>query len=79
MDTKDFAAGRKISCPVLLLWGDADRFFKVQLARRLSAIFPDAHLIEIAGGRTFHPLDDPHRVAAEIERAFYAPSLTHED
>ena len=58
--------------PVLLLWGDADRFFKVEFARRLSGIFPDARLVEIAGGRTFHPLDDPRRVAAEIEAAFYA-------
>jgi pimeloyl-ACP methyl ester carboxylesterase len=58
--------------PVLLLWGDADRFFKVDFARRLSSIFPDARLVEIPGGRTFHPLDDPERVAAEIESAFYA-------
>jgi pimeloyl-ACP methyl ester carboxylesterase len=58
--------------PVLLLWGDADRFFKLDFARRLSQIFPDARLVEVSGGRTFHPLDDPRRVAAEIESAFYA-------
>jgi pimeloyl-ACP methyl ester carboxylesterase len=62
--------------PVLLLWGDADRFFKLDFARRLSRIFPDASLIEIPGGRTFHPLDDPRRVAAEIESAFYAGAPT---
>ncbi|MDQ6745475.1 MAG: alpha/beta hydrolase [Actinomycetota bacterium] len=60
--------------PVLLLWGDADRFFKLDFARRLSRIFPDARLVEIPGGRTFHPLDDPRRVAGEIEGAFYAGS-----
>ena len=58
--------------PVLLLWGDGDRFFKLDFARRLSRAFPDARLVEIPGGRTFHPLDDPRRVAAEIESAFYA-------
>jgi pimeloyl-ACP methyl ester carboxylesterase len=59
--------------PVLLLWGGADRFFKLDFARRLAQIFPDARLVEIRGGRTFHPLDDPGRVAAEIDGAFYAP------
>jgi pimeloyl-ACP methyl ester carboxylesterase len=62
--------------PVLLLWGDADRFFKLDFARRLSRIFPDVQLVEISGGRTFHPLDDPQRVATEIERAFYAGAST---
>ncbi len=58
--------------PVLLLWGTGDRFFKLDFARRLSRVFPDARLVEVAGGRTFHPLDDPRRVATEIESAFYA-------
>jgi pimeloyl-ACP methyl ester carboxylesterase len=57
--------------PVLLLWGDADRFFKPDFARRLNEIFPHARLVELAGGRTFHPLDDPARVAQEITDAFY--------
>jgi pimeloyl-ACP methyl ester carboxylesterase len=61
--------------PVLLLWGAADRFFKLDFARRLSRIFPDARLIEIPGGRTFHPLDDPQRVAEEIQRAFYNDTM----
>lgn len=65
--------------PVLLLWGDADRFFKVDFARRLSRIFPDSRLVEVAGGRTFLPLDDPRRVAAEIQSAFYADALAGAD
>lgn len=52
--------------PVLLLWGAADRFFTLSLARRLAGEFPDARLVEVAGGRTFLPLDDPDRVAGEI-------------
>jgi pimeloyl-ACP methyl ester carboxylesterase len=61
---------------VLLVWGDADRFFKLDFARRLSQTFPDARLVEVSGGRTFHPLDDPGRVAAEIDSAFYAVAPT---
>jgi pimeloyl-ACP methyl ester carboxylesterase len=52
--------------PVLLLWGASDRFFKVALARRLHRAFPNARLIEVEGGRTLLPLDDPGRVAREI-------------
>jgi pimeloyl-ACP methyl ester carboxylesterase len=60
--------------PVLLLWGTADRFFKLDFARRLAAAFPDARLVEIDGGRTFLPLDEPERVADEIQVAFYVRS-----
>lgn len=52
--------------PVRLAWGDADPFFKIGLARRLRDAFPDATLAEVAGGRTFLPLDEPERVAEEI-------------
>lgn len=57
--------------PVLLLWGAADRFFKLDFARRLSSTFPNATLVEIAGARTFVALDEPQRVADEIHHAFY--------
>jgi pimeloyl-ACP methyl ester carboxylesterase len=53
----------------VLLWGDADRFFPVDLGYRLCATFPDARLAEIPGGRTFFPLDEPQRVANEIQAA----------
>jgi pimeloyl-ACP methyl ester carboxylesterase len=52
--------------PVLLVWGTADRFFKLEFARRLAAAFSDARLVEVDGGRTFIPLDEPQRVADEI-------------
>ena len=52
--------------PVLLVWGNADRFFKLDFARRLAAVFPDARLVEIEGGRTFVPLEQPARLAEEI-------------
>ena len=52
--------------PVLLVWGNGDRFFKVDFARRLADVFPDARLVEIEGGRTFVPLEHPERLAEEI-------------
>jgi pimeloyl-ACP methyl ester carboxylesterase len=52
--------------PVLLLWGASDRFFKIALARRLQRAFANARLIEVEGGRTLLPLDEPGRVAYEI-------------
>jgi pimeloyl-ACP methyl ester carboxylesterase len=57
--------------PVLLVWGAADRFFKLAFAQRLQATFPQARLVAVEGGRTFLPLDDPDRVAREIAAAFY--------
>ena len=60
---------RRFTKPVVVLWGDADRFFTIDLAHRLCATFPEARLVEIPGGRTFFPLDEPQRVATEIEAA----------
>jgi len=60
--------------PVLLVWGNADGFFKIDFARRLRDAFPSARLVEIEGGRTFVPLDEPHRVAEEIRTAYYVPA-----
>jgi pimeloyl-ACP methyl ester carboxylesterase len=50
----------------LLVWGAADRFFKLDFARRLSSTFANAALVEIDNGRTFIPLDEPARLAEEI-------------
>ncbi len=58
--------------PARVVWGTADRFFKVALARRLRDTFADATLVEIEGGRTFIPHDLPDRLAQEIV-AFPAP------
>ena len=59
--------------PVLLVWGTGDKIFKPSLGRRLADAFPDARLVEVDGGRAFHPLDDPDRVAGEIS-GFLVPS-----
>ncbi len=52
--------------PALLVWGAADRFFKLDFARRLCATFADARLVEVENGRTFIPHDEPERLAREI-------------
>ena len=48
------------------MWGTADRFFKFDFARRLHTTFANARLVEIRGGRTFIPYDEPARLAAEL-------------
>jgi pimeloyl-ACP methyl ester carboxylesterase len=61
--------------PVRLVWGAADRFFKLEDGRRLRDAFGDnADLVEVAGGRTFIPLDEPDRVADEIRELSYSRS-----
>jgi pimeloyl-ACP methyl ester carboxylesterase len=55
--------------PVRLVWGDKDRFFKLSFAHRLQAVFPDAELAVIEGGRTFVGLDFPDQVAEQIALA----------
>jgi pimeloyl-ACP methyl ester carboxylesterase len=60
--------------PVRLVWGTADPFFKIGLARRLRDTFTDATLVEVAGGRTFLPLDEPELVANEIHAAHPIPA-----
>ena len=52
--------------PVLLVWGNGDRFFKVDFARRLRDVFADARLVEIEEGQTFVPIQHPGRLAEEI-------------
>lgn len=52
--------------PVLLCWAPADRFFRIEDARRLLDVFPDARLVEIPDSRTFVSLDQPDRLTEEL-------------
>jgi pimeloyl-ACP methyl ester carboxylesterase len=52
--------------PVRLVWGTADPYFTLDLARRIQAAFTDASLVEVDGARTFVALDAPDVVAEEI-------------
>jgi pimeloyl-ACP methyl ester carboxylesterase len=59
--------------PVRIVWGEADRFFTIDFARRLRDAFgASAELVEVPGGRTFLSLDEPERVADEIRAVSYA-------
>ncbi|HEY4459912.1 MAG TPA: alpha/beta hydrolase [Pseudonocardiaceae bacterium] len=55
--------------PVRIVWGDADAFFPVSLAEKLTAAFPDATLTTIPGGRTFISMEFPEQVADVISAA----------
>lgn len=52
--------------PIRLLWAPGDRFFPISYAERLAGETGSATLVQIPGARTFVPLDQPARVAAEI-------------
>jgi pimeloyl-ACP methyl ester carboxylesterase len=65
---------RAFEGPVLLCWAPADRFFTIELGRRLQACFADARLVEVPDSRTFVPHDQPHLLAREIAAFVGAPS-----
>lgn len=52
--------------PVLIAWAPEDRFFPLDHARRLAAIFPDARLVEVPDAYAFVSRDQPERLAALI-------------
>lgn len=58
--------------PVLIAWAPEDRFFPLDDAWRLAAVFPDARVEEIADARTFISWDQPDRLA-ELLRDFVRP------
>jgi pimeloyl-ACP methyl ester carboxylesterase len=45
----------------------------LRIAEEPADAFPHARLVEIEGGRTFIPLDEPDRLASEIS-AFLVPA-----
>src|SRR3954470_8338542 len=54
--------------PVLLAWAD-ERFFTMELARRIAAAFPDSRIEVVEDSRTYVPEDQPERLA-ELVVAF---------
>jgi len=62
---------RDFDGPALLCWAPRDRFFTLELGRRIAACFADARLVEIPESATFVPHDQPLRLADEI--AAFAP------
>jgi pimeloyl-ACP methyl ester carboxylesterase len=58
--------------PVLIAWAPEDRFFPIDHAHRLGALFPDARVVEIPDSRTLISWDQPDRLAEQL-RAFVHP------
>lgn len=56
----------EVEQPALITWGTADRIFPKRYGERLANELPDARLVEIDGGKTFLPLDEPKAVAEAI-------------
>jgi pimeloyl-ACP methyl ester carboxylesterase len=53
--------------PVLIAWATEDKFFPLEDARRLAALFGDAEVVEIPDSRTFVSWDQPERLAQLLE------------
>ena len=67
---------RRFDGPALFCWAPRDRFFTIDLGRRLAACFADARVVEIADSATFVPLDQPLRLADEIAAFAAVPAPT---
>jgi pimeloyl-ACP methyl ester carboxylesterase len=65
------ALHRRVDVPVVLVWGELDKFFPVDRARAMVADFPDARLEVIPGAGLFSHEERP----AEVARALL-PTLT---
>ena len=60
------ALHRTITAPVLLIWGEEDRFFPVDRARRMVSDFAHARIEVIAGAGIFSHEERPVEVAAAL-------------
>jgi pimeloyl-ACP methyl ester carboxylesterase len=58
---------RSSDLPVLLAWAPGDRLFPISRAEKLAAETPNARLVQIPDARTFVPVDQPQRLAEEID------------
>lgn len=67
---------RRFGGPALLCWAPRDRFFTLDLGRRIAACFADARIVEIADSATFVPHDQPLRLADEIAAFAPVPAAT---
>ncbi len=54
--------------PILLAWAPGDSFFPMRYPERLASEAGNARIVEIPGAKTFVPLDQPAKLAAEIAR-----------
>jgi pimeloyl-ACP methyl ester carboxylesterase len=52
--------------PILLAWAPGDRYFPISYAERLASEAGNARIAQIAGAKTFVPLDQPQQLSEEI-------------
>lgn len=52
--------------PILLTWAPGDKYFPISYAERLAGEAGNARIVPIEDARTFVPIDQPQRLAAEI-------------
>jgi len=64
---------RAFTKPVLLAWGESDKLFPLDHARRLEADFTDARLEVIPDASTFVMLDQPDALAKAISEFIGGP------
>ncbi len=57
---------RTFKRPIRFAWGVDDRFFKLEHAKRLAGMVPDAAIVEIPDAKTFAALDQPALVAEAV-------------
>lgn len=55
-----------VEIPVLLAWGEQDRYFTIELGERLADLFPDSRIVRLHDSLAFVPIDEPGRLAEEI-------------
>ena len=59
--------------PVLVIWGEACKFFPTAYARRLASDFPSATLVTVPGAGTWVPVDNPDAVSGAIAKFVPTP------
>jgi pimeloyl-ACP methyl ester carboxylesterase len=57
---------RGAELPILLAWAPGDRYFPISYAERLASEAGNARIAQIAGAKTFVPLDQPQQLSEEI-------------
>jgi pimeloyl-ACP methyl ester carboxylesterase len=53
--------------PILLTWAPGDKYFPISYAERLASEAGNARIVRIPDSKTFVPLDQPQRLAEEID------------
>ena len=59
--------------PVLVIWGEACKFFPTEYARRLASDFPAGTLVTVPGAGTWVPVDNPDAVSGAIAKFVPTP------